>query len=1045
MAETNVGEFHRSVSIVCAGGNFLTILIGHSEGELAILQIATGQYLGGIGGKLDVIARRCRVGVYKLCTANIFVVQLINRGASFKLAITVIGDGERDLVFTGIVGDAAEVVVSHLTDDVGLFAYSIKRKGQECNRAVCGVLGGTYNSPAACITQFEREFVFLQFTRADFNVQRLMSGQSNVNAGGRIGVGKGCGCSVNRLVFVSAIPAYIVLSIANQFAIAIILDRYHDLINGGVVFDARNVTGVLADEVNVLICGVEYQRIISAEGGGLIFLVDGSDTVARSRHGGIAHTAQGEGEGIRIVPVAAVQHLCHLEQVFGVGRERMCIVGVYKLGFVVFGVGAAVSNRGFQLVAFGIQRNRDGGGDSLGIGHTIGGGTRLRDGIVVNTRLCVGDCTEIGGLIAFGCRCGFAALISGHRGTDFCRKFKGERIFTIPVTAGNALAYAQLSRGCTCKFVGEGQFVGVYGFPLAFRCVPPIVGGRDFQQFTCCCVCCVGRNLNLNQILLCAVINIGLMLIHFGKLVIIDLTTVFAQRVGNRCKGNLTVLIVGGACRVDRHGGVVARQWRVLLVHRCRFELEVELTFSQLHPIAILVLVDFRCLNVKFLFFICKDVCKLGNCRICGGVITEYLLNSRLIHHQLASAIVHDGNGHMVEGAVIRNAGDFVSGDNLGDVVLISAGFREGDTSEVKVDSRSVGASLTRHRVLSIAYAIRFSSFFGQRGASDSLQLEGKGIAVPPIAALQNLFSRERIIVGIRVYRNSLWFIGVGHCDFLGCTCRDLARAVIGNARLAVACGQILFRDGIGAAYGQAHNLGSLAVFQGESIVVLDGTSGCLSAISIGNGVVIRGIGVHARARQRKLHRKVGVCIRVQAFVGFNHLGNLHAAGGVHGQLTVVAKVQHTHVCGKVPLEVNAAFGGAGFVAALFLILIAQLAINGGGQAAFFDVLFDVAIAIIFFSNATNDFFLSCNANGHIVGLGNRFCMIAFGGKMQVVQLIVIGLVRQYLFGRLILSAFAFTCFGIQQGILGMIVEAIACCRGKGSRGLADGFAICRC
>ena len=905
-------------------------------------------------------------------------------------------------------------------------------------------MGGTYNSPAACITQFEREFVFLQFTRADFNVQRLMSGQSNVNAGGRIGVGKGCGCSVNRLVFVSAIPAYIVLSIANQFAIAIILDRYHDLINGGVVFDARNVTGVLADEVNVLICGVEYQRIISAEGGGLIFLVDGSDTVARSRHGGIAHTAQGEGEGIRIVPVAAVQHLCHLEQVFGVGRERMCIVGVYKLGFVVFGVGAAVSNRGFQLVAFGIQRNRDGGGDSLGIGHTIGGGTRLRDGIVVNTRLCVGDCTEIGGLIAFGCRCGFAALISGHRGTDFCRKFKGERIFTIPVTAGNALAYAQLSRGCTCKFVGEGQFVGVYGFPLGFRCIPPVVGGRDFQQFTCCCVCCVSRNLNLNQILLCAVSNSGRIIRHFGKQVIIGIALVLVvQRVGDICKGDLTVLIVDGACRIARHGDAsAARQWIVFLVHRCRFELEVELTVSQLHWLIFAIPVELRCLNSEFLFLIFKGVGKRGNLRICGYVTAEYMLNSRLIHHQLASAIVHDGNGHMVEGAVIRNAGDFVGGDNLGDVVLISAGFREGDTSEVKVDSRSVGASLTRHRVLSIAYAIRFSSFFGQRGASDSLQLEGKGIAAPPIAALQNLFSPERIIVGIRVYRNFLGFIGVGHRDFLGCTCRDLARAVIGNARLVVACGQILFRDGIGAAYGQAHNLGSLAVFQGESTVVLDGTSGCLSAISIGNGVVIRGIGVHALACQRKLHRKGGVSARVQAFVGFNHLGNLHAAGGIHGQLTVVAKVQHTHVCGKVPLEVNAAFGGI----CLVLRLIAQLAINGGGQAAFFDVLFDVAIAIIFFSNATIDFFLSCNANGHIVGLGNRFCMIAFGGKMQVVQLIVIGLVRQYLFGRLILSAFAFTCFGIQQGILGMIVEAIACCRGKGSRGLADGFfAICRC
>ena len=908
-------------AIVRAVGNLIIFLISNNEVELALLQGTADQYLGGIGGKLDVIARRCRVGVYKLCTANIFVVQLINRGAGFKLAITVIGDGERDLVFTGIVGDAAEVVVSHLTDDVGLFAYSIKRKGQECNRAVCGVLGGTDKSRAIGFIQIEREFVLLQFTRADFNVQRLVSGQSNINAGGRIGVGKGCGCSVNRRVFVSALPAYIVLSIANQLAIAIILDRYHDLINGGVVGDARNGTGVLADEVNVIFCGVEYQRIVSAEGGGLILLVDGSGTVAKSRHGGIAITAQGEGEGIRIVPVAASQHLCHLEQVFGVSRERMCIVGVYKLGFAV-GVGIAVINLGFQVVGGGIQRNRDGGGDILGIGHAIGGGTCFLDGIVVNTRLCVGDCTEIGGLIAFGCRCGFAALISGHRGTDFCRKFKGERIFTIPVTAGNALAYAQLSRGCTCKFVGEGQFVGVYGFPLGFRCIPPVVGGRDFQQFTCCCVCCVGRNLNLNQILLCAVINIGLMLIHFGKLVIIDLTTVFAQRVGNRCKGNLTVCIVDGACRVDRHGGVVARQWRILLVHRCRFELEVELTFSQLHPIAILVLVDFRCLNVKFLFFICKDVCKLGNCRICGGVITEYLLNSGGIHCQLASAIIHDGNGHTVEGAVIRNAGDFVSGDNLGDVVLISAGFREGDTSEVKVDSRSVGASLTRHRVLSIAYAIRFSSFFGQRGASDSLQLEGKGIAAPPIAALQNLFSPERIIgvVVIRVYRNFLRGIGVGHRNGRGLG-RDRAGAVI-NALLGIAFGQLFFRlrDSIGAAYGQAHNLGSLAVFQGKFTVVLDGTSGCLSAISFGNGVVIRGIGVHALACQRKLHRKGGVSARVQAFVGFNHLGNLHAAGGIHGQLTVVAKVQHTPVRGKVPLEVNAAFGGAG-----------QVTVNGTG------------------------------------------------------------------------------------------------------------------
>ena len=274
----------------------------------------------------------------------------------------------------------------------------------------------------------------------------------------------------------------------------------------------------------------------------------------------------------------------------------------------------------------------------------------------------------------------------------------------------------------------------------------------------------------------------------------------------------------------------------------------------------------------------------------------------------------------------------------------------------------------------------------------------------------------------------------------MGCTCRDRALAAISNARLSVAFGQLILRlrDGIGAAYGQAFNLGSLAVFQGESTVVLDGTSGCLSATSIGNGVVIRGIGVHAR--QLKLHRKVGVCVRGQALVGFNHLGNLHAAGGAHGQLAVVAKVQHTHTTAlvRVPLEVNAAIGGAGYV----LSLIDQLAIDGGGggQADFFGARIDVVFAIIFFSNATLDFFLSCNANGHIVGLGKRFTR-GVRVLIQVVQLIVIGLIRFYSCGRLIL---AFSNFGKQRGILGMIVEAIACCRGKGSRGLADGFAICR-
>ena len=409
---------------------------------------------------------------------------------------------------------------------------------------------------------------------------------------------------------------------------------------------------------------------------------------------------------------------------------------------------------------------------------------------------------------------------------------------------------------------------------------------------------------------------------------------------------------------------------------------------------------------------------------------------------QFAAAVVRDGNRHTVAGAVIRNTCDFTfGGDILGDVVLISAGFIEGDTSEVKVGSRSVVASLTRHYALGIAFV---TSLGGQRGViGDSLQFEFEMIAFFPIAARQNLFALERVIgIGVRrVHGNRGGLIGVCHHDFFGCTCFDLARAVSGNACLGIACGQIFFRDGIGAACGQAHNLGSLAVFQGEFIAALDG----FSTLSAGNGVVVRGIGGYVIARQRKLHRKIGVAVRGQTRGGFHLLSNLQAACGVHGQLTVVAKVQHTLVCVKVPLEVNAAVGSAGSVAVstIFLFLIAQLVINGGGQAAFFGVRLDVPFAIFFF-NTLCDFIRICNANGHTVGLVFRNCMIAIG-KMQIVQLIVVDFARFYSCGLRILCVCAFTRFGVQQGILGVIVEVVAFCRGKGGSGRADGcLAVCR-
>ena len=416
-----------------------------------------------------------------------------------------------------------------------------------------------------------------------------------------------------------------------------------------------------------------------------------------------------------------------------------------------------------------------------------------------------------------------------------------------------------------------------------------------------------------------------------------------------------------------------------------------------------------------------------------GGTIFR---NGVTCHCQLAAAVVRDGNRHTVGGAVIRNTGDFTfGGDILGDVVLISAGFGEGDTSEVKGNLRSVAgeAFSIRH----ICLYICISHIISQRGTIDSFQFEIEMIVSVPIAARQNLFALERVIGVIRVHGNRGGIIGVCHRDFLGCTCRDRALAV--RNVTGIVGGQIFarLRDGMGAACGQAHNLGSLAVFQLEFTAAFDGTFRRLSVIGIGNGVVILGSGVQGFARfgcQLKLHRKFGVSVRVQTLVGYHILGNFQAAGGVHGQLTVVAKVQHTLVCVKVPLEVNAAVGSAGSVArsTIFLFLIAQLLINGGGQAAFFDALLDVALAIFCF-NALFDFVLSCNANGHIVGLGNRLSTIT-GIKLQVVQLIVIGLFRLYHCGRRI-SAFT----GVQQGILGVIVEAVACCRGKGGSGQADG------
>ena len=169
MAETNGAECHRAVGLVRAGGNFVAIFIGHNEVELARLQIAAGQTLGGFGDNLDIIARRCRVGVYKLCAANSFVVQRINGGGCHKLTFAVIFDVEGDLVCTGVVLDAAEVAL-HLADDIGLLAFVALLEIQGKRNVAVFVVRGGFNN-IAVFTQIEREVVLFQCACADLDIQ----------------------------------------------------------------------------------------------------------------------------------------------------------------------------------------------------------------------------------------------------------------------------------------------------------------------------------------------------------------------------------------------------------------------------------------------------------------------------------------------------------------------------------------------------------------------------------------------------------------------------------------------------------------------------------------------------------------------------------------------------------------------------------------------------------------------------------------------------------------------------------------------------------
>ena len=112
------------------------------------------------------------------------------------MAFAVICDVEGNLVFTGIVLDAAELVI-HLTDDIGLFAYGLREWGQgKHNVAVCVIRGGSRNGIRNCavclFVQIKREFVLFQCACADLDIQYLGGVQIYRNTVGGIAVDKFC-------------------------------------------------------------------------------------------------------------------------------------------------------------------------------------------------------------------------------------------------------------------------------------------------------------------------------------------------------------------------------------------------------------------------------------------------------------------------------------------------------------------------------------------------------------------------------------------------------------------------------------------------------------------------------------------------------------------------------------------------------------------------------------------------------------------------------------------------------------------------------------
>ena len=300
-------------------------LAGQGKGEGVVVRpVAAGQGfadleqrggLGRVGGGGVGVGKR-RHGAFHRGLLAVDDLEIL-RGTG-QSAGAVVGDGHDHLVHGGVVGDAGNAA-GVLGDGVNVLTGGIEgenRIAEGGGGAVAGDSGlalvAGRQGGVALAGQGKGEGVAVRPVAAGQRFADLeQRGGLGLVGGGGVGVGKG-----------GAVGAAAVGNIGLQRAVFVAHrdGGRHRRVDG----NAGNVRGLLGD-------GVAVDAHLAVSDGaecGLVVLGAARDRngVATGRHGGIALTGEGEGEGVAVLPVAAFQVLGQLQSGRGCGRG----VGVFK-------------------------------------------------------------------------------------------------------------------------------------------------------------------------------------------------------------------------------------------------------------------------------------------------------------------------------------------------------------------------------------------------------------------------------------------------------------------------------------------------------------------------------------------------------------------------------------------------------------------------------------------------------------------------------------------------------------------------------------------